>query len=67
MAILYNFDKFQIVVLIKCIAQFIPKTEKDSTTARPYPLESRRIIGIETDKNYATYDLLLLLVVFFHR
>ncbi|CAH1368339.1 unnamed protein product [Tenebrio molitor] len=57
----------EIIVLIKCMFQFdiIPWNMSQAITNNPfYP---PRIIGIERNSNYAVWDLLLLLVVFFHR
>lgn len=57
----------QIVVLLKCISQFesLPLHRKAIPDNEPF--EPTRIIGIERKKGYATYDLILLLVVFCHR
>lgn len=58
----------QVVVLIKCIAQFDLWMDKNyNPIADKGPLAPVKIIGIERKPNYATYDLILLLVVFFHR
>ncbi|XP_063932118.1 piezo-type mechanosensitive ion channel component isoform X3 [Zophobas morio] len=57
----------EIIVLIKCMFQFdiIPWNQSQAITNNPfYP---PRIIGIERHPTYAVWDLLLLLVVFFHR
>ncbi|XP_045471013.1 piezo-type mechanosensitive ion channel component isoform X4 [Harmonia axyridis] len=57
----------EVIVLIKCMFQFdiIPWNRKADVVSDPlYP---PRIIGIERKSNYALWDLLLLLVVFFHR
>ncbi|RZC37773.1 piezo-type mechanosensitive ion channel component 2 [Asbolus verrucosus] len=57
----------EVIVLIKCMFQFdiIPWNMSQAVTNNPfYP---PRIIGIERNKYYAVWDLLLLLVVFFHR
>ncbi|XP_044750779.1 piezo-type mechanosensitive ion channel component isoform X3 [Coccinella septempunctata] len=57
----------EVIVLIKCMFQFdiIPWNRKAEVVSDPlYP---PRIIGIERKANYALWDLLLLLVVFFHR
>lgn len=57
----------EVMVLIKCMFQFdlIPWNRNINISTDPfYP---PRIIGIERKKDYAVWDLLLLLVVFFHR
>ncbi|XP_008193841.1 piezo-type mechanosensitive ion channel component isoform X22 [Tribolium castaneum] len=57
----------EVIVLIKCMFQFdiIPWNMSQGITNNPfYP---PRIIGIERNSNFAVWDLLLLLVVFFHR
>ncbi|KAL3280583.1 hypothetical protein HHI36_003816 [Cryptolaemus montrouzieri] len=57
----------EVIVLIKCMFQFdiIPWNKKSEVVNDPlYP---PRIIGIERKANYAVWDLLLLLIVFFHR
>ncbi|XP_044268088.1 piezo-type mechanosensitive ion channel component-like isoform X7 [Tribolium madens] len=57
----------EVIVLIKCMFQFdiIPWNMSQAITNNPfYP---PRIIGIERNANFAVWDLLLLLVVFFHR
>lgn len=56
----------EIVVLVKCVAQLDLWQTKDFTPVKS-PLAAAKIIGIEKKPNYATYDLMLLLVVFFHR
>lgn len=58
---------FQIVVLIKCVSQFDLWFWKSSLIPPNNPMAPARIIGIEKKQNYASYDLILLLVVFFHR
>lgn len=57
----------QIVVLLKCIAQFESLPWNSNLIPPNSPLHPARIIGIEKKKNYATYDLALLLILFFHR
>lgn len=57
----------QIVVLIKCVSQFDLWFWKSSVIPPNNPMAPARIIGIEKRQNYASYDLILLLVVFFHR
>lgn len=57
----------EIIVLMKCMFQFdiIPWNKNQGVINSPmYP---PKIIGIERNSSYAVYDLLLLLVVFFHR
>ncbi|XP_055712299.1 piezo-type mechanosensitive ion channel component isoform X3 [Phlebotomus papatasi] len=57
----------QIVVLLKCVSQFELLWWNEQAIPPNTPLAPARIIGIEKKKNYATYDLALLLVLFFHR
>lgn len=57
----------QVVVLIKCICQFEAWFWNDAAIPPNKPFEPARILGIERKKGYATYDLILLLVVFCHR
>lgn len=57
----------QIVVLLKCIAQFESLPWNLTLIPPNSPLHPARIIGIEKKKNYATYDLALLLILFSHR
>ncbi|XP_011063273.1 PREDICTED: piezo-type mechanosensitive ion channel component 2 isoform X8 [Acromyrmex echinatior] len=54
------------IVIIKCIFQLelIPWNQKAPIS---HPLYEPRIIGILKDSNYALWDLLLLLILFFHR
>uniref|UniRef100_A0A1B6DCY7 Uncharacterized protein n=1 Tax=Clastoptera arizonana TaxID=38151 RepID=A0A1B6DCY7_9HEMI len=57
----------EIIVVIKCMFQFdlLPWNQQAVPDNRPF--FPPRIIGIERKPMYATHDLLLLLVVFFHR
>ncbi|KAG5319735.1 PIEZO protein, partial [Pseudoatta argentina] len=54
------------IVIIKCIFQLelIPWNQKAPIS---HPLYEPRIIGVLKDSNYALWDLLLLLILFFHR
>ncbi|KAK2582220.1 hypothetical protein KPH14_004571 [Odynerus spinipes] len=54
------------IVIMKCIFQLelIPWNQK---AASNHPLFGPRIMGVERQRNYALWDLLLLLMVFFHR
>ncbi|XP_043493596.1 piezo-type mechanosensitive ion channel component isoform X2 [Polistes fuscatus] len=54
------------IVIMKCIFQldFIPWNQIATSN---HPLFGPRIIGVERQPNYALWDLLLLLMVFFHR
>lgn len=56
----------QAVVLIKCVCQF-EAWWWNQTAIPPSPFNPAKILGIEKKKGYATYDLILLLVVFCHR
>ncbi|KAG5675805.1 hypothetical protein PVAND_005679 [Polypedilum vanderplanki] len=53
----------QAVVLIKCLCQF----EFTDRIELNRPFAPSKILGIEKKDGYATYDLMLLLVVFCHR
>lgn len=57
---------FQAVVIMKCIFQLelIPWNQ---IAPRNHPLFVPRILGIQQKANYALWDLLLLLILFFHR
>lgn len=55
----------QAVVLIKCVCQFEFSDRKEIPPNQPFA--PARILGIEKKPGYATYDLILLLVVFCHR
>lgn len=57
----------QAVVLIKCACQFEAWFWNQSAIPSNQPFSPARILGIEKKKGYATYDLILLLVVFCHR
>lgn len=57
----------QAVVLIKCACQFEAWFWNQSAIPPNQPFAPARILGIEKKKGYATYDLILLLVVFCHR
>lgn len=57
----------QAVVLIKCACQFEAWFWNQAAIPTNQPFAPARILGIERKKGYATYDLLLLLVVFCHR
>ncbi|CAG2067698.1 unnamed protein product, partial [Timema podura] len=55
------------IVVVKCLFQFdlIPWNMRPILDNQPF--FPPRIIGIERKPNYATYDLALLLIIFFHR
>lgn len=57
----------QVIVLLKCICQFESLPWNLTLIPPNSPLHPARIIGIEKKKDYATYDLALLLILFFHR
>lgn len=57
----------QAVVLIKCCCQFDAWFWNTGVIPSNQPFSPARILGIEKKKGYATYDLILLLVVFCHR
>lgn len=57
----------QAVVLIKCCCQFEAWFWNNNAIPPNQPFSPARILGIEKKKGYATYDLILLLVVFCHR
>ncbi|XP_012270066.1 piezo-type mechanosensitive ion channel component [Orussus abietinus] len=56
----------EIIVIVKCIFQLelIPWNQELTSN---HPLFGPRIIGVERKPNYALWDLLLLLMIFFHR
>ncbi|XP_015127425.1 piezo-type mechanosensitive ion channel component isoform X5 [Diachasma alloeum] len=53
------------IVIVKCIFQLDLITWNEGYI--PHPLWPPRIMGVEKKPNYALWDLLLLLMVFFHR
>jgi len=57
----------QVVVIVKWMFQFefIPWNRTEVTENNPFFFP--RIIGIESKLNFATYELFLLLSLFFHR
>lgn len=61
----------EVIVLIKCLFQFDVLSEDNSqgysSVHETNPLYPPKAIGIYRQKNYALWDLILLLVVFFHR
>lgn len=57
----------QAVVLIKCAFQFDIFSWNTAAIPPNQPFAPARILGIEKKNGYATYDLILLLVVFCHR
>ncbi|XP_065355463.1 piezo-type mechanosensitive ion channel component [Calliphora vicina] len=57
----------QAIVLIKCIFQFKLIWVNYHYNLPNNPLGIEKLFGIEMSSDYATYDLLLLLVLFFHR
>ncbi|XP_055921322.1 piezo-type mechanosensitive ion channel component isoform X4 [Eupeodes corollae] len=56
----------QLLVLIKCMCQLLLSNNISSPLPNQ-PLAAVNIIGISSNQHYANYDLLLLLVLFFHR
>ena len=56
----------QTVVLLKCLSQFevLPWNQNNLPNQ---PFAPAKILGIERKKGYATYDLILLLMIFVHR
>ncbi|XP_052864339.1 piezo-type mechanosensitive ion channel component [Anopheles cruzii] len=57
----------QTVVLIKCICQFEMLWWNQTPIASNQPFHLARLFGIERKNGYATYDLILLLMLFCHR
>ncbi|XP_076644272.1 piezo type mechanosensitive ion channel component isoform X3 [Halictus rubicundus] len=56
----------EVIVLVKCIFQ-LELLPWNRDAAPNNPLFTPRIMGVERKPNYALWDLLLLLMVFFHR
>ncbi|XP_035777482.1 piezo-type mechanosensitive ion channel component-like isoform X16 [Anopheles albimanus] len=57
----------QTVVLIKCICQFEMLWWNQTPIPSNQPFHPARLFGIERKDGYATYDLILLLMLFCHR
>ncbi|XP_050088800.1 piezo-type mechanosensitive ion channel component [Anopheles aquasalis] len=57
----------QTVVLIKCICQFEMLWWNQNPIPSNQPFHPARLFGIERKDGYATYDLILLLMLFCHR
>ncbi|XP_054282904.1 piezo-type mechanosensitive ion channel component isoform X3 [Macrosteles quadrilineatus] len=57
----------EVIVVIKSMFQFELLPWNQQVVADNVPFFPPRIIGIERKQDYASYDLLLLLIVFFHR
>lgn len=57
----------QAAVLIKCIFQFKLIWINYAHTASSSPVGIQELFGVDLDPNYAIYDLLVLLALFFHR
>uniref|UniRef100_A0AAG5DE22 Piezo-type mechanosensitive ion channel component n=1 Tax=Anopheles atroparvus TaxID=41427 RepID=A0AAG5DE22_ANOAO len=57
----------QMVVLIKCIGQFEMFWWNQTPIASNQPFHVARLFGIERMDGYATYDLILLLMLYCHR
>ncbi|RVE48798.1 hypothetical protein evm_006572 [Chilo suppressalis] len=57
----------EVIVLIKSMFQFEILPWNQAAVPENMPFAAPRIIGIERKYNYALYDLLLLLIIFFHR
>ncbi|KAG8265542.1 hypothetical protein J6590_092581 [Homalodisca vitripennis] len=57
----------EVIVVIKSMFQFELLPWNQQAVADHVPFFPPRIIGVERKPNYAAYDLLLLLIVFFHR
>lgn len=55
------------IVIVKCIYQLDMISWSNDLASPKGPLDPVKIIGVERKLNYALWDLLLLLVVFFHR
>ncbi|XP_078033569.1 piezo type mechanosensitive ion channel component isoform X1 [Augochlora pura] len=56
----------EVIVIVKCIFQ-LELLPWNRNAAPNNPLFTPRIMGVERKPNYALWDLLLLLMVFFHR
>jgi len=57
----------QVIVCLKWLCQFVFMSWNATEILEENPFYLPRIIGIERKSNYATYDLLLLLTLYFHR
>jgi len=57
----------QVIVIAKWLFQFEFLSWNRAEIIEKNPFYPPRIIGIERKSNFATYDLLLLLILFFHR
>ncbi|KAK6619398.1 hypothetical protein RUM44_003780, partial [Polyplax serrata] len=57
----------EVVVIIKCLFQFDLLPWNQTLTPENNPFYPPRIIGVEKKPSYASSDLLLLLIIFFHR
>ncbi|KFB42311.1 AGAP009276-PA-like protein [Anopheles sinensis] len=57
----------QMVVLVKCIGQFEMFWWNQTTIPSNQPFHVARLFGIERKDGYATYDLILLLMLYCHR